>query len=294
LDAYYSDANGVSADGSVVVGEVRVTAAGQRPFRWTSEDGMVEIAGPPSGLSLRYATGVSADGSVVAGVAINSSERFEAFRWTSQDGAVGLGVPSTSPFASRANAVSADGNVVVGTATGAFRWTSADGMVAIGGAGADGASADGSVVVGTSLSQAFRWTSDDGIVRLGDLSGGSSTSHALAVSADGKRIVGSGTQAEGTRAFLWTQGIGMVNLQDYLAANGTHGLSDWTLTLAKTISADGRVIAGFGTNPDGFNEAWIATIPEPSTLGLAAAGAIGLMGVALYRTRANNRLAHRR
>lgn len=42
--------------------------------------------------------------------------------------------------------------------------------------------------------------------------------------------------------------------------NGHHG----------GISADGTVIAGYGLNPAGQTEAWIATIPEPATDALMA------------------------
>ena len=53
-------------------------------------------------------------------------------------------------------------------------------------------------------------------------------------------------------------------------------LSGWTLEVANAVSADGLTIVGWGTNPDGFREAWIAVVPEPSTALLLACGLAGL------------------
>jgi hypothetical protein len=42
------------------------------------------------------------------------------------------------------------------------------------------------------------------------------------------------------------------------------------------VSADGRRLVGDGINPNGVDEAWIATIPEPGTGLLVMAGVLGL------------------
>ncbi|MCH9023676.1 MAG: PEP-CTERM sorting domain-containing protein, partial [Planctomycetes bacterium] len=49
------------------------------------------------------------------------------------------------------------------------------------------------------------------------------------------------------------------------------------LSQAKGISADGLTIVGWGRNPSGNSEAWIATIPEPATLSLLALGSLALL-----------------
>jgi hypothetical protein len=73
----------------------------------------------------------------------------------------------------------------------------------------------------------------------------------------------------------------MQNLRDVLIAGGATGLDGWGLTQASAVSADGRTIVGFGRNPSGRNEAWVATIPEPSSLlllaGAATAGVAALL-----------------
>ncbi|GAH22327.1 unnamed protein product, partial [marine sediment metagenome] len=41
-------------------------------------------------------------------------------------------------------------------------------------------------------------------------------------------------------------------------------LTGWTLRSATGISDDGLTFVGYGLNPSGYQEAWIATIPEPA------------------------------
>ena len=150
-------------------------------------------------------------------------------------------------------------------------------------------SADGSIIVGQSSgasgTEAYRWTSGTGMVGIGDLAGGGFGSQANGISADGTIIVGRGTEAGGDRAFLWTQSLGMTNLKDFLIGNGATGLAGWTLLEARGISADGTAIVGVGFNPDGNIEAWLATVPEPSTLALAGCGIFAFVVVARRRLR---------
>jgi uncharacterized membrane protein len=136
--------------------------------------------------------------------------------------------------------------------------------------------------------EAFRWSSFE-MQALGDLPGGSSDSRALAASFDGNVIVGFGDgNSASQRAAIWIAGSGVRDLGDYLLGRGAVGLTGWRLNEATGISADGLTIAGNGINPDGFQEAWIATIPEPSTWTLAVFGAAGL-AYSLLRRRATHR-----
>jgi hypothetical protein len=72
----------------------------------------------------------------------------------------------------------------------------------------------------------------------------------------------------------------MRSIQDILENNGVD-MTDWTLTRASGVSADGTAIVGYGTNPDGNTEAWLVTgytpVPEPSALALG--------GILLFRRR---------
>jgi uncharacterized membrane protein len=113
-------------------------------------------------------------------------------------------------------------------------------------------------------SEAFRWTEAGGMVGLGDLPGGSFSSGAIAVSADGSVIVGSSLTDIGSEAFIWDATHGMRNLKSVLTASGLN-LAGWTLTGAGGISADGFTIAGVGINPQGQTEAWRATLARLPT-----------------------------
>ncbi len=349
--SFWSRANGVSADGSTVVGESQSASSGFKAFRWTSASGMVGL-----GLSASYARGVSADGSTVVGEKWSSSffgYNSEAFRWPSGSGIVGLGNLSGGSFDSFANGVSADGSTVVGSSkfasgceafrwtdlngnglvdpdekldnhpefglgdlsggifysvalsvsgdgstvvgfgnstsgTEAFRWTSASGVVGLGdlaggsfSSWAEDVSADGSTIVGRGRSalgdEAFRWTSASGMVGLGDLPGGSFASFAHGVSADGSTIVGSSESASGGEAFMWDTANGIKSLRDVLINDYGLDLTGWTLSSTRGISDDGLTIAGYGINPDGYTEAWIATIPEPASAVLLGLGAVCLV-----------------
>ena len=151
---------------------------------------------------------------------------------------------------------------------------------------ANGVSLDGSVVVGSSTSasgsEAFRWTSGDGMVGLGDLPGGSFFSVANAVSSDGSVVVGRGTSASGSEAFIWDASNGMRNLKTVLEGAGVD-MTGWTLIEARGVSADDTKIVGWGTNPLGDTEAWLADLtPGPGpALPAASHRSLMLMGIVL-------------
>ncbi len=301
-----STAYGVSTDGAVVVGTGYPTndnsAPGSEAFRWTSGGGMIGLGFLPGGGNLGSATGseglgVSADGTDIVGYSTSASGS-QAFRWTSGTGMVGLGYLSAASSVSVAFGASGDGSVVVGygfSASGqeAFRWTSGGGMVGLGdlpggifSSVAFAVSADASVVVGSSNtasgSEPFRWTSGGGMVGIGDLPG-RIYGGAAAVSADGSVVVGSSNSASGQGAFRWTSGGGVFSVKDLLVANAVTNLTGWKLTAATGVSADGQTIVGYGVDPFGNGEGWIATVPEPSSLVLAALGVVGLLLVARRR-----------
>jgi probable HAF family extracellular repeat protein len=241
---FSSEANGVSADGSVVVGVGR-SAKGIEAFRWTQAGGIVGLGDLPGGDFASDAHAVSDDGLVVVGgsdctVSCSPGAGCRslpgAFRWTPAGGMILLG-DAELRSRSIAEGVSADGSVVVGTRSGtgiperAFRWTRGtvmeyfpDGNTAL------GVSPDGAIAVGFGHSgsgtQALRWTMDGGMLTLGN-------GRAYGVSADGSVIVGIGT---GSEAFRWTQGSGMV---------GIGILPGFDTSLAQDVSVDGSLVVGY-------------------------------------------------
>jgi probable HAF family extracellular repeat protein len=231
--AVTSHGNAISADGSAVVG-YSISGLGMEAYRWRSPSGPMEPLGDLSGGDFESeAFAVSSDGSVVVGYSKSDSGK-QAFRWTSGSGMVGLGDLAGGTFESWAYGVSSDGTVVVG---------------------------HGNSGLGMDLGrEAFRWTSGGGMVGLGDLPGGTYDSIAYGVSSDGSIIVGFGESASGREAFIWDAFNGMRSLRDVLLNDFGLDLAAWTLTKAEAISADGSTIVGYGTDPNGDTQAWIATI----------------------------------
>jgi len=142
---------------------------------------------------------------------------------------------------------------------------------------------------GTSASgnEAVLWHAAGGMQPLGDLPGGSFSSEARAVSADGSVVVGRGATASGDRAFVWDATNGMQSLQAFLADAGVD-LTGWQLVDATGISADGTTVAGIALNPSQLREAFVAVIavPEPEASALALSALLGIGLVTYTRRRA--------
>jgi probable HAF family extracellular repeat protein len=123
-----SYANGVSANGSVVVGGAQTVDSYYHAFRWVSgatggvaSNPQMYDLGTWGGGTRSWANGVSADGLVVVGQARDSNSVDHAFRWTQGAGmqsveewlqANGVTVSGISTLS--ANATNANGSVVVG------------------------------------------------------------------------------------------------------------------------------------------------------------------------------------
>jgi probable HAF family extracellular repeat protein len=271
----HSQAHDISGNGLIVVGDCN-PGAGTEAFRWSKSDGMTGLGILPGG-TFSVANGTSHDGSVIVGHS-TSSLGVQAFRWTESEGMSGIGDLAGGDFYSTANNISYDGSVIVGLSKSslgkeAFRWAQSEGMLGLGDlAGGDfyseaiDTSYDGSVIVGLSRSnlgrEAFRWTQSEGMIGLGDLDGGGFLSIACAVSGDGSVIVGRSEGVNGDEAFYWTAEDEMINLKDMLENTYGLDLTNWALANAIALSGNGNIIVGYGTNPDGNREGWIASIPE--------------------------------
>lgn len=271
VGGFMVQAKRVSRDGSVTGGYGN-SASGIRSVRWESGVGTFLTGIPGGGQS--DVRGVSADGSALTGY-IYSLNGVEAFRWTSARGMQTLGDLPGGSFKSDATAVSNGGLVVVGSSDSAegevpFRWKNGV-MEALAGfpSGHRGAALavtpDGSAIVGFDYlpgvaTVAFRWTESVGYVTLV----GGTQSQAHGISGDGSVVVGSNEDG----VFIWDATHGMRDLQSLLATE--YGLSTklngWRLIAAEAISSDGTAIAGYGQNPSGQIEAWMATLPHVANM----------------------------
>lgn len=282
---FSSLAFGISSNNSVIVGSSSGESDfGHEAFRW--ENGTMTVLTYLPGISAGLAWGVSADGSVVVGRGYRyhvGDNAIEAICW--ENGTLRrLGYLSDNwTYQSEARAVSADGSVIVGfsmwgyTNFQAFRWENGT-MVGLGDLpGGDfyskayAVSADGSVVAGVSSSssgyEAFRWENGT-MIGLGDLPGGVFASQAWCISDDGSIVVGRSTVGRNfdVEVFIWDANNGMRNLKDVLEIEYGLDLTGWKLEWARGISQDGSTIVGFGINPDGNTEGWVATLFESVAL----------------------------
>jgi len=241
-----SSANGVSADGKVIVGSSDITGnSATHALKYVGST-MTDLGTLGGTYSSAY--GVSADGSVIVGYSyITGNSGFHAFKYV---GSTMTDLDTFGGLFSSANGVSADGKVIVGGSniTGysgyhAFKYVGST-MTDLGTLGgtysqANGVSADGSVIVGystitgNSAYHAFKYLGST-MTDLGTLGG--TNSYANGVSADGSVIVGDSkiTGNSAGHAFKYL-GSTMTDL-------GTLG---GTNSSANGVSADGKVIVGY-------------------------------------------------
>ena len=293
LGGNYSLAAGINDNGQVV-GYI----TGDKPFVKNINGGM------SYGWGAGGATAINNSGQIVGGG--YPSGEAHAYLYSPSIGSLtdlgALGGPSESV----ANAINNSGQVV-GQSTyispyyyyHAFLWTSASGMQDLN--SLTGSSQwnlenayginDNGQIVGLGInpqgkSDAFLYTIGGSVVDLGTLNGYQS-SVALGINNSGQVVGFSTNSSDYEDAFLWTSTSGMQDL------NSLIGSSQWNLEFATGISNSGQ-ICGYGINPSGQTDAYLLTpspTPEPSTLVLLAAGALGLLGYAWRRRRLAKRAA---
>lgn len=275
--------NAFSSNGTVAVGTASSLGT-QEALRWTKK-GFARLGFLPGNQDYSRAQAISADGSVIAGTAIKPGVGRQAVIWTRAKGMVVLG-DLGGTHQSSGSGISADGKVVVGatsTATSAavdtdaiaFRWTKKGGMVALGTlpnastSRATGISANGKVAVGTCSTngkmQACRWVGTGPAQGLGFISGYDNsvlwhTSRDGSVAVGQAHLINAVNQQIVSAAVIWDQTHGLRKLEDVLATDYGISTAGWKIESARGVSSDGKIIAGYGTNPSGKVEGWMVKL----------------------------------
>src|SRR5579871_5359848 len=254
---------GVSADGSVIIGEYFVstgqdcTIAGgcTRTFRWTAAAGAQDL-GLIFAKSSALAYGASADGSQIVGAAYDLISFSRAFIWSPVIGMQDLGTHiftnDSTHSESEAYAMSPTGAIIAGRADPntksfpqALQFTAEPAhfsfLETLAGdnlqSDVRAVSADGAVLVGNAYDSTFqphaiRWKGGEPQ----DIGGNDDSNYAA--SSDGSVVVGTSNLL----AFRWTEATGLQSLGS-LSPNGE--------SFALAVSADGSVVVGTSTPPSG-------------------------------------------
>lgn len=235
-----SFANGISADGTVVIGNAIVGGL-HTGFRWHRDTGAVALGTVPT--TVAYA--VDAAGATIVGQVLDDFGELP-FRWTTDGGLERLPLLTEAHTAGWARDVSAAGSVVIGS-TGsllfdsrAVLWDPPGEPRAIAGEGTQGLiiTPDGSIAAGRDLRTGvgFRWDAVSGAVDLGTPDGGSGSA-PMAISHDGSVICGESSAGTHLLTFCWRAGEGAQALP-----NLPGGTADSDFGLG--MSADGSVVVG--------------------------------------------------
>jgi len=254
-------ANGVSGDGSVVVG-----ANNSGAFAWTFDGGVTELGN-------LGAIACSHDGSVIGGQlfsdGLEQAARWIGGRWTTLGGINPTGCDSSL---SSTYGMSADGSVIVGLgwqgcSGRAFRWTQADGMIALPQSGSNSAransiSGDGTLIGGWDEGsgggrRAVIWDAalDQTFVLAGEPGNAGGEGEVWGMNSDGSIFVGAANSANSaTRGpFIHRAGEGLAYLGDI---PGTAPV----VSGAQDVSEDGRIVVGFQREGFGGFAVFDATI----------------------------------
>lgn len=212
----------ISGDGRYVVG-----FSGLLPMRWDTFGGNINALSDGVNYLNGQAFDVSPDGSAATGglTSRDAGSSSPAFRWTQAGGLEILPDVPGSPY-SVGRAISADAGSIAVVANffgdpnapstfRAFRWTSSGGYTDLGTlhgssySDPQDISADGSTIVGSSGGSAFIWTQTQGLRDLNEVLAslgvdlnGRRLNQALAITPDGRTIVGDGSDEAGN-TFAW-------------------------------------------------------------------------------------------
>ncbi|MBB6331372.1 hypothetical protein HNP24_002322 [Chryseobacterium sediminis] len=235
-DGSVSSTWGMSPNGNIIVGLGFLTAANAHAVKWDAVNGMVDLGSIVSGRSSR-ANAINASGTVIVGWQDESNGTRSGAKW--QDGVESFITDNNGNNVGEAGGISADGNTIIGSANpNPYVWNATSGLTYITHpnasfsfkGGATGISADGTKVIGyyrafgapPMSGEGFIWTSAAGRVNLNDYAvslgiatNGVTMGLPLAISQDGKKIAGMGTNASGQMIAFY------LDTSEFLSVNDT-------------------------------------------------------------------------
>jgi uncharacterized membrane protein len=229
-----NQADGVSGDGSVVVGTGQSGSSSAMAWRWTDGTGTQALGRTRPGHSASFAQAVSRDGQTIVGWSGGGGAAGEAFRWTPSSGLQALPLPIGNIFGTQATATNHDGSLIAGF------------------------SGDNPALV---------WHNGGSPTLLPQLAGwGILVPHGI--SDDGTVVAGQGTNPNVEQeAWIWTPTRGSESLFSYLTSQGVSVPTGWRLASCTGMSADGRTFAGYAFNASQIREVgFVTTVPTPGAL----------------------------
>lgn len=215
-DGHVSSTWGMTPDGNTIVGLGWLTAGSAHAVKWTAASGVTDLGSIVPNRSSR-ANAINADGSVIVGWQDQDNGTRSGAQWI--NGVESFITDANGNYVGEAGDVSEDGTTIIGSAMpNPYVWNSTTGLTyithpnssAFFRGGATGISADGKKVVGffrafaapPMSGEGFIWTSAGGRINLNDYAvglgintQGVNMALPLAISQDGKRIAGVGTNA---------------------------------------------------------------------------------------------------
>lgn len=226
----FTAGNGISGDGSIVVGRAwsNLSSRGEA-WRWTQDGGMQRLGFAFPGQNYSEANAISRDGNVIVGMSQGANST--PFAWTA---ATGMRVLPLLPGATSGNAFGTnhDGSIIAGLSGGiGVLWT-------------------GSTV--QALTNPVGWTGNG----------------ATDVSDDGSVVIGTLNNAgQISLPHIWTPSTGWRSPANYFAAQGFPIPAGWTVTSVSSLSADGRTFGGsMRFAGDLLGRAFVLTVPAPGAV----------------------------
>ncbi|MDR4893008.1 MULTISPECIES: T9SS type A sorting domain-containing protein [unclassified Chryseobacterium] len=244
-DGSVSSTWGMTTNGNTIVGLGFLTAANAHAVKWDEVNGMVDLGSIVSGRSSR-ANAINAAGTVIVGWQDESNGTRSGAKW--QDGVESFITDNNGNNVGEAGGISADGNTIIGAANpNPYVWNTVSGLTYITHpnasfsfkGGATGISADGKKVIGyyrafgapPMSGEGFIWTSATGRINLNDYAAslgiatnGVTMGLPLAISQDGKKIAGSGTNASGQMIAFYLDTSEFLSVNDAVKEKSSIGI----------------------------------------------------------------------